>query len=178
MGDQPQPPTPFTALIEVEINNRQSAHAIDEALLQRAVVTVLEGESVSSATISLAIVDDATIHQLNRRYLEHDYATDVLSFVLDWDGRHLDGEVIVSADTAARTCGDFAASFDEELTLYVVHGVLHLTGADDGDRSQRRQMRSQESRYLGQLGFLLGGDRAADDVPRSGVEQDRPGGRA
>ena len=51
----------------------------------------------------MAVVDDPTIHDLNRRFLDHDEPTDVLSFMLDDEGGRLEGDVIVSADTAART---------------------------------------------------------------------------
>ena len=51
----------------------------------------------------MAVVNDPVIHELNRRFLEHDYPTDVLSFALERDGDLLEGEVVVSADTARRT---------------------------------------------------------------------------
>ena len=76
-------------------------------------------------------MDDETIHELNRRLLDHDWPTDVLSFVLEDDGDHLEGEVILSADTAGdgrRRTRQLAA---EEQLLYVIHGMLHLVGYDD-----------------------------------------------
>ncbi len=70
-------------MIRIDITNEQSLLDIDEPRLREAISRVLAAESVHEAVISLAIVDDATIRPLNARYLGHDYATDVLSFVLE-----------------------------------------------------------------------------------------------
>src|SRR3954471_17469195 len=75
---------------EISLTNEQSRHAVDEQRLIEAARAVLQDSEFSSAAISLAVVDDETIHELNRRHLNHDYATDVLSFVLEDDGQHLE----------------------------------------------------------------------------------------
>jgi len=109
---------------------------------------VLAGERFESAEVSVAVVDDARIHELNRRYLNHDYATDVLSFVLDERPGHVEGEVIVSVDTAVRSAERFGWEPCDELLLYVVHGTLHLTGHDDHDPAALATMREAERQYL------------------------------
>ncbi|MBC8352954.1 MAG: rRNA maturation RNase YbeY [Planctomycetes bacterium] len=139
-------------VIKVDIANEQSNHVFEVELLQEAVRIVLAGEAVTEGDVSVAIVDDATIHVLNRKYLEHDYATDVLSFLLSTPGEPLEGEVIVSADTAAREGVRFGWTDVDELLLYVVHGTLHLVGYDDRSDSERATMRAKESQYLRALG--------------------------
>ena len=138
-------------MITVEINNRQTHLEIQPQKLQDAVRAVLLGEGVEAATVSIAVVDDAAIHELNRRYLQHDYATDVLSFLLERDHDSLEGEVIVSAETAARECAEYGWSVQEELMLYAVHGSLHLVGFDDQNPRQADCMRAQERHYINQL---------------------------
>ena len=132
--------------------NEQSKHEIDSELLRRAVRMVLEGEGIRSGSVSLAIVDDPTIHKLNRQYLAHDYATDVLSFLLSEAEAPLEGEVIVSADTASARSAEFRWQILDELLLYVVHGTLHLAGFDDKAESDRVIMREKEEHYLRMLG--------------------------
>ncbi len=139
-------------MILVEIANEQETHPIDIELLERGVKTVLAGESIDTAKISLAIVDDPTIHVLNRKYLEHDYETDVLSFLLSDEAEPIDGEVIVSVDTAAREADQFGWTTIDELLLYVIHGTLHLVGYDDKSDELRSVMRGKERMYLGELG--------------------------
>ena len=88
-------------MIQVAVANEQLEFPVDEALLRRAVTHVLRTHDYRSATISVAVVDNAKIHELNKQFLDHDYPTDVLSFMLDEDQQQLDGEVVVSAEMAA-----------------------------------------------------------------------------
>lgn len=146
---------PAATKFRIGINNQQTAHRVSTRQLRTAVKEVLSGEGVLRATVSLAIVDDPTMHRLNRDYLQHDYPTDVLSFVLDRDEGMLDGEIIVSADTAASSCSEYGWSSAEELALYVIHGTLHLVGYDDHSPADRRRMRAQEREYLGRIGIAV-----------------------
>ncbi len=138
----------------VEIANEQSACTIDESLIRRAVLEILSGEGVTGGQISVAVVDDPTIHEINRRHLEHDYPTDVISFVLECEDGLLDGEVIVSADMACSVAEDLGWPAGNELLLYVVHGTLHLVGYDDQSESDREQMRIRERHYLARFGLV------------------------
>ena len=69
---------------EIDISNRQSALTFDENSLHAAVLKALEIEQVSSAVLSISIVDNSAIHVINRDHLQHDYPTDVISFQLDF----------------------------------------------------------------------------------------------
>ena len=96
----------------IALSNQQRDHTVNEALLIDAARAVLSDSTFSSAEISIAIVDDDKIQELNRRHLNHDWPTDVLSFPLDDDGKHLNAEIIVSADTAATAAQEFGHSAD------------------------------------------------------------------
>jgi probable rRNA maturation factor len=139
-------------VIQVEIANEQSKHVFDSELLQEAVRIVLVGELIDQGEVSVAIVDDATMRFLNRKYLQHDYATDVLSFLLSPSGKPLEGEIIVSADTAARESARYGWNEADELLLYLIHGALHLVGYDDTSDAERECMRAKEQQYLTKLG--------------------------
>ena len=140
---------------QIALLNQQSRHRVNEVQLTDAATAVLEDSEFSSAAISLAVVDDETIHELNERHLAHDYPTDVLSFVLEDDGDHLEGEVILSADTAASVAEEVGNTATGEQLLYVIHGVLHLVGYDDKSESDAKEMRAAESRYLKRFGIEL-----------------------
>src|SRR5881394_2033882 len=88
-------------MLRIEISNEHS-FPLDEARLKKVVRSVLKDAGFDEGEISIAVVDDAEIHILNRKYLDHDYPTDVLSFVLEEDDGRLDGEIIASSDYAAR----------------------------------------------------------------------------
>ncbi|MCI0492153.1 MAG: rRNA maturation RNase YbeY, partial [Planctomycetes bacterium] len=132
----------------VFLANQQTKHAVEEAPLIAAARLVLRDSRFTSAEISLAVVDDKTIHDLNKRYLEHDYPTDVLSFVFDEQAEHLEGEVIVSADTAAAQAAEIGWPQAAEQLLYVVHGMLHLIGYRDETPAETSEMRAAERRCL------------------------------
>jgi probable rRNA maturation factor len=149
-------------MLSIDFSNRQTVLRIDERRIARAAEAILGNAGFFDAHLSIVLVDDPTIHGLNRQYLEHDYATDVLSFVLERSSQHLEGEVIVSADMAIRRAGEFGWSADEELLLYVVHGLLHLVGHDDGTTEERAVMRELERRYLAAIGVQPPGESPAD----------------
>ena len=100
----------------------------------------------------MAVVDDATIARLNEQFLQHEGPTDVLSFVLEQAEGGLEGEVVVSAETALRTAPGFGWSAGEELLLYVIHGMLHLAGYDDATPAEKGVMRRREAEVLARLG--------------------------
>jgi probable rRNA maturation factor len=147
----PQPARSFA----ISVANEQSRHAVDEQALVAAARAVLNDSRFDSANISLAVVDDTTIHELNRRHLNHDWPTDVLSFVLDESDRHLEGEVIISADTAAAAAAEAGWADAAEQLLYVIHGMLHLVGYRDKSPEDAARMRSGEAAYLRKLGLEL-----------------------
>ena len=139
----------------IEIADQQSTQTLDFKRLIQAARQVLAAAGVKSGEISIAVVNDERIHELNRQYLAHDYPTDVLSFVLDHDhaSGKLDGEVIVSADYAAREADRYDWTVDDELLLYVIHGCLHLTGHDDQTPDGQTAMRAAETQHLAQFGL-------------------------
>jgi probable rRNA maturation factor len=100
--------------------------------------------------LSLAVVGDRTIRRLNRDYLERDKPTNVISFAMqegDFPGLNpaLLGDVVISADTAAREAAEGGVSFDARLTFLLLHGILHLTGYDH-ERSGEDEARRMEKK--------------------------------
>ena len=147
-------------MLKVAINNQQTTQKVDRAQLREGVKRVLAGEGVENAVISIAVVDDPTMHGLNRQYLQHDYPTDVLSFVLEDDDDRLEGEIIISADYAAKEAQNFDWSAQDEMLLYVIHGSLHLVGFDDLEPELKTEMRAKEREYLATFGLTPKYDEA------------------
>jgi probable rRNA maturation factor len=135
-------------LLTIHITNRQKTLKLDRDRIRRAVRAVLGDTDISDARISVAIVDDPAIALLHKEFLNDPEPTDVLSFVLEQSPGQLEGEVVVSADTAVATAPRFDSTADDELLLYIIHGTLHLIGYDDTTPTQRRQMRKKEREYL------------------------------
>ena len=161
-------------MYEIEVADNQDDRLLSAERVQEIVRTTLAAEEVAAATISIAIVDNPTMHELNRQYLNHDYETDVLSFLLEESrppgvdiprgtGRTLDGEVIVSAPYARQMAGEYDWPPEHELVLYIVHGVLHLCGYDDTTADELPVMRSRECDVFEALG-LPRPERSIDDT--------------
>lgn len=140
--------------LRITVASPQEAVPIDRARLRQAARAVLEGEGVQDAEISLAFVDNVTIQRLNQRYLEHDEPTDVLSFPLSEANAHrLAGELVIGAEVAQAQAESRGHDVQAELALYVIHGLLHLCGHDDGIPAAALIMRERERQYLRQLGL-------------------------
>ena len=142
-------------MIIVDVANQQSHLPFDQGRLKDAVQTVLEEASLAEAQISLAVVDDRTIGELHGRYLDNDSPTDVISFALERSETRLEGEVVVSAQTASAAAGRYGWAAEDELLLYVIHGTLHLVGYDDTTPEKQAEMHRQEQLHLGRYGLQV-----------------------
>ncbi len=139
---------------KISIACPQDVVAIDRGKMREITRAVLEGEGVADYEISLAFVDNPTIHRLNRRYLHHDEPTDVLSFPLSEPAaKKRAGELVVGVEVAREQAERRGHDVHAELALYVIHGLLHLCGFDDTTDEAARRMRERERHYLGQLGL-------------------------
>src|SRR5262245_18539078 len=138
---------------KISIASPQEAVPIDRGAMRAVVRAVLEGEGVAEADVSLAFVDNPTIHRLNKQFLDHDEPTDVLSFPLsEPTSRKLQGELVIGAEVALAQAGARGHDVGAELALYVIHGLLHLCGHDDKGPADAQRMRQRERHYLAQLG--------------------------
>ncbi len=97
--------------------------------------------------LSVALVDDDAIADINQRFLNHAGPTDVISFDLGGGT----GEIIVSAERAVIVAKQLHRKPADEFALYLIHGLLHLAGMDDQTPAQRRAIRAAERRVLRQL---------------------------
>ncbi len=93
--------------------------------------------------ICILFADDAWIRRLNKRYRKRDKSTDVLAFET--------GDIIISAETAARNSRGFGSTLADELKLYMIHGILHLSGYDDTTSPKRKAMKIMEKKVLKRL---------------------------
>lgn len=149
--ESPEPDGPF--MLSVSIANQQEALELDYARIKTVARGVLQGEGLTDAKVTLAFMTDPAIHALNKRFLEHDEPTDVISF--PYSSKPLHGDLAISTETAISAAAERGHPPAEELLLYVIHGILHLCGYDDTSDKKRKVMRQKETHYLTQLGVVL-----------------------
>ena len=146
---------------QIQISDDQKILDVDGVLVKHVVRETLRVESVRSAEIVIAFVDDAKIHDVNRDFLNHDYPTDVISFLYGSsspmktsgelkraEGNTIDGELVISVETAVREANFRDWSPFDEIRLYLVHGLLHLCGYDDLTVAEEAIMRNREREIL------------------------------
>lgn len=143
----------------VEISNRHPRLRLDRGAVARVIHTLDAhhaelGTAASildnTAELSLAFLTDAALAELHAQFLDDPTTTDVITF----EGNAVlgtAGEICVSADTAAAYAKAHRRDFSAELTLYVVHGWLHLAGYDDLQPAKKRVMRRAEARAMALL---------------------------
>ena len=95
------------------------------------------------ANLSIVFVSPQRMRRLNKKYLGHDYVTDVITF--DY------GEIIICPQVAAANAKQHKTSTEKELVLYAIHGILHLAGYDDHKPKDIKQMRAKEQEILSSL---------------------------
>jgi len=139
---------------KISIAVPQELVAVDRGRMREIVRTVLDGEHVADYEVSLAFVDNDTIHRLNKQYLNHDEPTDVLTFPLSSPmAKVLSGELVVGVEVAREQAAERGHDVQVELALYVIHGLLHLCGHDDKSAAAATEIRQCERHYLAKLGL-------------------------
>jgi probable rRNA maturation factor len=132
--------------IDVRVESGYSGR-VDREALRRVARKALRAENASPANLTLVIVGDKKIRELNRQFHRVNAPTDVLSFASDQD--HYLGDVIISYETARENARRAGWRLRDELQLLVVHGVLHLLGYDDTRPRARVKMWQKQREILG-----------------------------
>lgn len=106
-----------------------------------------ESEIRRIGNISIIFCSDNYVLDINQKYLQHDYFTDIITF--DYcEGDRLSGDLFISVDSVRENSVEFGAEFKDELNRVIIHGLLHLVGYDDHTEKDIKLMRSKENYYL------------------------------
>lgn len=113
-----------------------------------------ESEIKRIGQVNIIFCSDNYILDINQKYLQHDYFTDIITF--DYcEGKTLSGDLFISVDTVRENAIFYGTEFDNELNRVIVHGLLHLIGYDDHSEEDQKTMRSKEDYYLAQREKLI-----------------------
>ena len=135
----------------VRLRGRRGLPRVDRAYLRTSARRILRATNNTRSELSIVLIDDEGIAELNQAYRGIAGPTDVLSFSL-LEGVHSDhrgpllGDVIVSLDTASRQARRARRSLEDEVIRLIIHGTLHLLGHDHEHAEEARVMRAEERR--------------------------------
>jgi rRNA maturation RNase YbeY len=119
----------------------------EKRLTNRWLKLVAESEVRRLGDISIIFCSDSYILDVNMKYLQHDYFTDIITF--DYcEGNRLSGDLFISVDSVRENASFYGTEFAEELNRVIVHGLLHLIGYDDHTEEDIAVMRAKENYYL------------------------------
>jgi probable rRNA maturation factor len=136
--------------MSIRIDNHQATIPVDARALGRAAERTLAAVGRRGSEVEVVVVDDTVIRRLNHTYRAVARRTDVLAFPLETPGLGgLVGQIVISAETAARQAARLGVPLALELSLLVTHGVLHLVGYDDRDPVEADLMHRRERAILG-----------------------------
>ncbi|NWF49142.1 MAG: rRNA maturation RNase YbeY [Ignavibacteriaceae bacterium] len=105
--------------------------------------------SVDSLTINF--VSAKEISEINQKYLNHNYSTDIITFNYNIDSAGLDGEIFISTEDAKANAEKFKTTFHNEMIRLIIHGILHLLGYDDVKKNDKLKMKRIENQLVLEL---------------------------
>lgn len=105
--------------------------------------------------LSVSFINSFTLKKINMKHLNHNYATDVITFNYSEDNNQIDGEILISYEDARRNANRYGVSYGKEIYRLIVHGMLHLLNYDDMQASSKIFMKKEENKLINKYYFSL-----------------------
>ena len=111
------------------------------------IINVLNSRGFTPGELQFIYTTDEDLLEMNKKFLGHDYYTDILTFENDME-EGVSGDIFISVDRVRDNANSFEVAFEEELARVMIHGVLHLIGFGDQTKEEKELMRQEESACL------------------------------
>jgi probable rRNA maturation factor len=109
---------------------------------------IFKCEKIRLVRLQYIFCSDAFLLKINKKFLNHSFYTDILTFNLNGRNQDINGEIYISIDRVKENAALFKTTFKEELLRVLIHGALHLCGYNDVTRIEIKKMRRKEEYYL------------------------------
>ena len=129
-----------------------STFELDQDFAGRQIKQLINEEKKETGDISVIFCSDRYLLEMNKKHLNHDYFTDIITFNYVEDDV-ISGDLFISADRIRENAGKFNVTFHEELYRVILHGILHLVGYNDKTSEEKKVMKDKENYYLGKIEF-------------------------
>ncbi|HAN18959.1 MAG: rRNA maturation RNase YbeY [Bacteroidetes bacterium GWC2_33_15] len=114
----------------------------------------IENELKKTGLINIIFTSDNYLLDINKKYLSHNYLTDIITFNY-CEKNTINGDIYISIETVLNNSKRFIVSFEDEIRRVIIHGILHLIGYNDSTNGEKIQMREKENNYLDRYKNLL-----------------------
>ena len=123
-------------------------HLNNRTQLKKFIGSIFKAEKRNLDSLNYVFSSDKKLREINRKYLKHDFYTDIITFDLSENRSEIKGEVYISVDRVKDNSRALNEYFSKELLRVIFHGVLHLCGYNDKTSHQIKEMRDRENLYL------------------------------
>ncbi len=122
--------------------------SIKKSILHKLIFLLKNSLNFNIYSLNINFVSSKSIREINRKYLKHDFSTDIITFNYTGSHKLLNGEILISIDDAETNSEKYGVTFDEEILRLVIHGILHLLGYNDINSNEKLEMSRLEDKLL------------------------------
>ncbi|HEY5406540.1 MAG TPA: rRNA maturation RNase YbeY [Ginsengibacter sp.] len=134
-------------------NNGISPGIKDKKELKTFLTSIFDRENVDFQSVSYIFCRDGFLLNLNKKFLNHNTYTDIITFSLSATETPISAEIYISAERVQENSASLAVDYQEEILRVMIHGILHLCGFSDHTDAEKKIMRQRENFYLSKYGF-------------------------
>ena len=134
-------------------------HSEDRAIGKRAIhslISALKLEfKLSISFLSISFISSKELRAINKKYLKHDFNTDIITFNYSMRVNEIDGEILISFEEARLNAKKYKTNYSKEISRLVVHGILHLLNFEDNNKKNKAIMKQMEKKLINRYNFTL-----------------------
>ena len=105
--------------------------------------------------LSISLINSSELRIINKKYLKHDFNTDIITFNYSKQPKEIDGEILISFEDARLNAKKYKTNYDKEINRLIIHGILHLLNYDDNNKKNKTIMKQMENKLINRYNFTL-----------------------
>ena len=131
----------------IHFHNKDVRTSFNKTTVSNWLNSCIQDLDYKTGEISIIFCSDDYLLDINKKYLNHDYFTDIITFNYN-EKNTIIGDLFISVDRVKEIAKELKVDFNNELFRVIIHGVLHLCGYNDKTQDQQKEIRAKEDEYL------------------------------
>ena len=137
------------------LNVFSASKSVNKLSIHKLVGSLKKELNLQIHSLIINFVSESEMSELNEKYLDHYYSTDIITFDYSGERTEIDGEIFISMDDAKLNAQKYKVQFENEITRLIIHGILHLLGYDDKQKKDKIIMKRLENDLTNRNKFIL-----------------------